>query len=178
MSINQKVLTSIGDSVSGLYAGAFEASDAFIAMLTQVRKAYKGADVPVADLDYIATRVANQRNWKAGSMKVRRAELNTVIGQYATAPEAIALAVKQTKRPQTFSACLKICRALKSGKTSKQAAAVVTAVTKATAPNKRTKAVAMKSCKVHIKRILEHTQLSAAFRTELKKLAAEHDLLV
>ena len=98
--------------------------------------------------------------------------------QYQQAPEAIKKATLLVKsKGISFSACLKVCRALKQGK-SITAAAQSALYKSATIPAKsKTKAEAVKSVKGHVKRILEHTQLPAAFRTELKKLAAEYDVL-
>ena len=172
----QKALNGLSNMVSDIYAGAFEVSAPFVAMLTATHKLYKNNEVPSEDVDYIASKVANARNWTADSMRVRKSELKTILNQHAKGPEAIKAASKRAEKPLPFGGCLVVCRALKNGATVEQAAAAIDKAAKKPA-NKRSKAEAVKSVKTHIKRILEHTQMSATFRTELKKLAVEYDVM-
>ena len=174
----QNVLNTISESLNTLYDNSLHASVPFCAMLALISKAYKGKEVPSEDVDFIATRIAVKQGWSDKAMKVRKSEFRTIFGQYQQAPEAIKKATLLVKsKGISFSACLKVCRALKQGK-SITAAAQSALYKSATIPAKsKTKAEAVKSVKGHVKRILEHTQLPAAFRTELKKLAAEYDVL-
>jgi hypothetical protein len=170
-------LIAIANAVSELYSGAEEHSGLFLNMLAVCKRAYKGAAMPDADFEYVATTVQEKKGWTDKSFTTRKCELKRAFNHYMTVPAAIIKAVENNKgRAIPYTHCLRIAKAVAGGKSANVAAKAATKVTKVE-PASRNKAESIKSAKTHINRILAHKALSPAFRSELKQLAAKYDII-
>ena len=140
----------------------------------------KNGTVPKEDGAAIGAEVARLRKWTPASAEKRISELGAFFGAYTLLPDALEKlrANKHNGKAVTYDAGVKLSRMLKGGKTVTQAVAAFIEGKAAAKvdPADRDLESSIKSASTHVKRILEHKKLPAAFRSKLASLCVEYDI--
>lgn len=137
---------------------------------TSVASAYRGVDVPTADLRFIVDSVARQCNWGAKSIGQRSSDARKIIRNYATIPEAMELYAKKSDT-FTWHEALKLTTKLNGGNTPRQA---VAALINAPKPASQSWDKQLTSCLTRISNIDSRSAKLIAFRKGLAALATKH----
>lgn len=164
-------------AIAGAIAESLEQHESTGSLATAICKSvqnlYQGEAIPSKEMDLILDEVSRIRGWTNKSADKRKSETRAILLASAKLPEAITRAEKSMPIP--FYQAVKLARLVNGGKTAVQAAAALIAGGKSTStkPAERSVADAWKSASVHLRRVLEHTQLPKKFRTELRLIADE-----
>lgn len=169
-------------AVSSLSRAFSEAIDAAVStgapvtmLCNTAAKYYRGAAVPAPDAQaIIANVIAAHPKWQAGSQKVRKSEMLSVLNAYSKLPEAVTKFCKQSQS-FTYHHAIGLSRRLK---TMSVTAAVDDMVNRGENSGPKSPKDAKKKAAISIKRLLAMPKLERAFKVKLAALAAEFSLNV
>ena len=170
-AVVNKGATKVASAVSKVLGDVAKQGNIITQCVSAVKAVYKGAEVPKADLSFIANKVAQSRNWSEASAGPRKSEVRKIVRAYMSIPEAVKL---YTDKHDTFTwhTCMKLVTQLNKDQTVKQAVAAMVATNAA-------KPVALKVFAAAITRITNLETRSSkiiAFRKDLVKLLDKHNL--
>ena len=138
--------------------------------VSAIKAVYKGAEVPKADIEFIANNVARIQKWSASSRGPRMSNVRKIVRNYTSLPEAVEKFSKKNGGA-TWHDAMKVATQLNGGKTVNQAvAAMTTKQEAATVPAPKRIAALLTS----INNVETRSAKIIAFRKELNALAAKH----
>lgn len=183
MSKQEKVVvnkgaTKVASGISKVLGDVAKQGNIITQCVSAVNSVYRGAEVPKADLSFIANKVAQQRNWSEASAGPRKSEVRKIIRAYREIPEAVKL---YTSKHSTFTwhTCMRLVTQLNKKTASGKPVTVRAAVHGMVLKSKDQPTDAMKSFKLLISRI-ENLQTRSpkiiGFRRDLVKLLDKHNL--
>lgn len=94
------------------YANAEDTGSRIGQVCALAHKAYKGAEVPADDAQYISDSIARQRGWDGNTAKVRKSEVRRVLSVYNVLGEGIT-AVREKVGSCDWRAALRLATLLK-----------------------------------------------------------------
>jgi len=118
----------VASAVAKVYEIVGSSGNIVTQCVTSAKSIYKGAEIPRADLNFIAEQVARIRNWSPSSAKVRKSEVRKVLRAYNELPGAIT---KFCKKSDTFTwhQAVKLSRLLGNKTVNQAVAAMLTTAT-------------------------------------------------
>jgi len=173
---DKPVVKAGASKVANVIAKVFDALSSNGNVITQcvssLRSVYRGSDVPVQDIAFIADNVARIRGWSDKSAGPRKSEVRKIVRNYTSLDEAVKL-YKKKSATFTWHECMKLLTQMNKEQTTRQAVAaclVTAAPTKVAAPKQ------LASLLTRISNIETRSAKIIAFRIDLNKLAAKHGL--
>jgi hypothetical protein len=142
--------------------------------VTSIKGVYRGAEVPKADIEFIAETVAKARGWTVKSRGPRMSEVRKIVRNYASITDACNKLAKKLD-VFTWHTAMRLVTQLNKDQTVNQAvAAVVSGVNKPAAD--RPWEQVLKSAVTSIQNIPSRAGKLKAFRVDLAKLLDKHGL--
>lgn len=177
------------ETVSGRIASALDTlsgRDVAPAIIEALNARHGGETIEADDIEFYVADVTKRMKVSESSARQRGSEVANMCHAYVDLPDAMAKYAKsvhhksKTDLMPAWYVVARLAKRLKSGDTVAKAVANVKKSLKPVekvAPSERDIESAMKSAKVHVNRILEHTQLPAKFRSAIAAAATEAGIL-
>ena len=167
-----KGATKVASAVSKVLGDVAKQGNIITQCVSAVKSVYRGAEVPKADLSFIANKVAQQRNWSEASAGPRKSEVRKIVRAYMSIPEAVKLYTAKHDN-FTWHTCMRLVTQLNKDQTVKQAVAAMVATN---AANKPTALKVFAAAITRITNLETRSPKIIAFRKDLSKLLDKHGL--
>ena len=167
-----KGATKVAATISKVYDTVSKSGNIVTQCVSAVQQVYRGAEVPKADLAFIADNVARSRGWSSKSAQSRKSEVRKIVRNYLRIPEALKLYTAKVDS-FTWHDAIKLTTQLNKDQTVRQAVSAMLSAPKAKAPT----AMSVFGASINrIKNIETRSKKIIAFRKDLTKLLDKHGL--